>query len=61
MARKLLKTNDSAWLFAEKSKTPMQVGLLANLSVPEDQPSLQRIAVHSGEELDKLETALGVI
>lgn len=39
MARKLLNTNDSAWLFAEKSKSPMQVGMLATLSVPEDQPT----------------------
>lgn len=39
MARKLLKTNDSAWLFAEKSKTPMQVGMLANLAVPDGEPT----------------------
>lgn len=39
MARKLLKINDSAWLFAEKSRTPMQVGMLATLSVPEGQPT----------------------
>lgn len=39
MARKLLKINDSAWLFAEKDKTPMQVGMLATLAVPAGQPT----------------------
>ncbi len=39
MARKLLKTNDSAWLFAESHRTPMQVGMLATFRVPEDQPT----------------------
>lgn len=39
MGRKLLKTNDSAWLFAETSRTPMQVGMLATFRVPEDQPT----------------------
>ena len=39
MARKLLKTNDSAWLFAETHRTPMQVGMLATFRVPEDRPS----------------------
>ena len=38
MARKLLKTNDSAWLFAESYRTPMQVGMLATFRVPEDRP-----------------------
>ena len=37
--RKVLKTNDSAWLFAESDKTPMQVGMLATFRVPEDQPT----------------------
>ena len=31
MGRKLLKINDSAWLFAESHRTPMQVGMLATL------------------------------
>lgn len=39
MARKFLKTNDSAWLFAESHRTPMQVGMLATFTVPEDQPT----------------------
>lgn len=39
MARKLLKTNDSAWLFAETYRTPMQVGMLATFRVPEDRPT----------------------
>ncbi len=39
MARKLLKTNDSAWLFTESHRTPMQVGMLATFRVPEDQPT----------------------
>jgi diacylglycerol O-acyltransferase len=39
LARKLLKTNDSAWLFAETHRTPMQVGMLATFRVPEDQPT----------------------
>lgn len=38
MARKLLKINDSAWLFAESHRTPMQVGMLATFAVPEDRP-----------------------
>jgi diacylglycerol O-acyltransferase len=39
LARKLLKTNDSAWLFAETHRTPMQVGMLATFRVPEDRPT----------------------
>ena len=39
MARRLLKTNDSAWLFAETHRTPMQVGMLATFRVPEDRPT----------------------
>lgn len=33
---KILKLNDSAWLFAESRRTPMHVGMLATLSMPED-------------------------
>ncbi len=39
MGRRLLKTNDSAWLLAESYRTPMQVGMLATFRVPEDQPT----------------------
>ena len=39
MARKLLKINDSAWLFAESHRTPMQVGMLATFRVPEGEPT----------------------
>uniref|UniRef100_UPI002B269808 wax ester/triacylglycerol synthase domain-containing protein n=1 Tax=Nocardioides sp. TaxID=35761 RepID=UPI002B269808 len=39
MARKLLKINDSSWLFAETYRTPMQVGMLATFAVPEDRPT----------------------
>jgi WS/DGAT/MGAT family acyltransferase len=38
VARKLLKINDSAWLYAESHRTPMQVAMLATFSVPEGQP-----------------------
>jgi WS/DGAT/MGAT family acyltransferase len=38
VTRKLLKINDSAWLFAESRRTPMQVGMLATFRVPEDRP-----------------------
>ena len=39
MGRKLLAVNDSAWLFAESHRTPMQVGMLATFRVPEDEPT----------------------
>jgi WS/DGAT/MGAT family acyltransferase len=39
MARKVLKLNDSAWIFAESHRTPMQVGMLATFSVPEGEPT----------------------
>ena len=38
MGRKLLKINDSAWLYAESHRTPMQVAMLATFSVPEGRP-----------------------
>ncbi|MCY7397204.1 MAG: wax ester/triacylglycerol synthase family O-acyltransferase [Nocardioides sp.] len=38
MARTMLTINDSAWLFAETRRTPMQVGMLATFRVPEDRP-----------------------
>lgn len=39
MSHKFLNTNDSAWLFAESHRTPMQVGMLATFTVPEDDPT----------------------
>ena len=42
MARKFLKTNDAAWLFAESVRTPMHVGMLATFRVPEDRPEFVR-------------------
>ena len=38
MGRRLLKVNDSAWLYAESHRTPMQVAMLATFAVPEDRP-----------------------
>ena len=39
VARSFLKINDSAWLFADSLRTPMQVGMLATFTVPKDQPN----------------------
>ncbi len=39
MVRKLLKTNDSAWLFTDSHRTPMQVGMLATFRVPPEDPT----------------------
>jgi len=38
VGRRILKINDSAWLYAESHRTPMQVAMLATFSVPEDRP-----------------------
>ena len=38
MSRHVLKVNDSAWLYAESYRTPMQVAMLATFAVPEDRP-----------------------
>jgi len=38
VGRRILKINDSAWLFADSHRTPMQVGMLATFAVPEDRP-----------------------
>ncbi len=35
----MLAINDSAWLFAETHRTPMQVGMLATFRVPADRPT----------------------
>ena len=32
----ILKINDAGWLFAETFRTPMQLGVLANFSMPDD-------------------------
>ena len=32
----LLKVNDVAWLYAESFRTPMQVGMLATFTLPDD-------------------------
>lgn len=36
VAEKILKINDAGWLYAETFRTPMQVGVLANFSMPDD-------------------------
>jgi diacylglycerol O-acyltransferase / wax synthase len=36
VATQILKLNDAAWLHAETFRTPMQVGMLANFSMPDD-------------------------
>ena len=67
MARRLLKANDSVWLFAETHRTPMQVGGVSDAGernigytgCRDSIPSLQRIAVYSGAELEALEQGLG--
>lgn len=38
MSRSVLKLNDSAWLFADSYRTPMQVGMLATFRLPEGRP-----------------------
>ena len=38
MSRHVLKVNDSAWLYAESYRTPMQVAMLATFAVPPEQP-----------------------
>jgi len=38
VARKLLKINDSAWLYAESHRSPMQVAMLATFCMPEGKP-----------------------
>lgn len=51
MSRKVLKMNDSAWLFAESDRTPMQVGMLATFAVPEDRPDFVRDLVARWREV----------
>jgi diacylglycerol O-acyltransferase len=42
VSRKVLKVNDSAWLYAESHRTPMQVAMLATFAVPDDRPDFVR-------------------
>ncbi|GAB2763798.1 wax ester/triacylglycerol synthase family O-acyltransferase [Nocardioides salsibiostraticola] len=51
MARKLLSLNDSSWLIAERTKTPMQVGMLATFRVPEDRPTFVQDLVERWREV----------
>lgn len=51
MSRKVLKVNDSAWLYAESHRTPMQVGMLATFAVPEDRPDFVRDLVARWREV----------
>jgi diacylglycerol O-acyltransferase len=51
MSRKVLKVNDSAWLYAESHRTPMQVAMLATFSVPGDQPDFVRDLVARWREV----------
>lgn len=51
MSRKPLKVNDSAWLYAESHRTPMQVGMLATFAVPEDRPDFVRDLVARWREI----------
>ncbi|MDN5895954.1 MAG: wax ester/triacylglycerol synthase family O-acyltransferase, partial [Nocardioides sp.] len=51
MRRKLLKINDSAWLFADSHRTPMQVGMLATFRVPEQRPDFVSELVQQWREV----------
>ncbi|MET3962449.1 diacylglycerol O-acyltransferase [Marmoricola sp. OAE513] len=51
MSRKVLKANDSAWLYAESHRTPMQVAMLATFRVPEDRPDFVRDLVSRWREV----------
>jgi len=51
MSRKVLKVNDSAWLYAESHRTPMQVAMLATFAVPEDRPDFVRDLVARWREV----------
>jgi diacylglycerol O-acyltransferase len=51
MSRKVLKVNDSAWLYAESHRTPMQVAMLATFAVPADRPDFVRDLVARWREV----------
>ncbi|MFL6107087.1 MAG: WS/DGAT/MGAT family O-acyltransferase [Marmoricola sp.] len=51
MSRHVLKVNDSAWLYAESYRTPMQVAMLATFAVPEDRPDFVRDLVARWREV----------
>jgi WS/DGAT/MGAT family acyltransferase len=51
MSRRVLKVNDSAWLYAESHRTPMQVAMLATFAVPEDRPDFVRDLVARWREV----------
>ena len=51
MSRHALKVNDSAWLYAESYRTPMQVAMLATFAVPPDQPDFVRDLVARWREV----------
>jgi len=55
MARKLLKINDSAWLFAESHRTPMQVGMLATFRVPDGEPTFVQDLVDRWRQVREFE------
>ncbi len=55
MGRKLLKINDSAWLFAESHRTPMQVGMLATFRVPEGEPTFVSDLVERWRQVHQFE------
>lgn len=56
MSRKPLKVNDSAWLYAESHRTPMQVGMLATFAVPDDRPDFVRDLVARWREIRDFES-----
>jgi len=51
MSRHVLKFNDSAWLYADSYRTPMQVGVLATFAVPPDRPDFVRDLVARWREV----------
>lgn len=55
MSRRILKINDSAWLFAESRRTPMQVGLLATFRVPADRPDFVRDLVAGWQDVRRFQ------
>jgi WS/DGAT/MGAT family acyltransferase len=56
MSRKVLKVNDSAWLYAESHRTPMQVAMLATFAVPSDRPDFVRDLVARWREVREFQS-----